>query len=116
VSVTADAQPVVARLDVVPVVLTLTPADGPSRTIGKARVIVTADRVYVYVDSSSGPAEAYSGRIDSIDGRNTTGWQVVAASGDVLFFRRGGGCLCGSQLKSFRPFPQGLVQGPYNLG
>lgn len=109
---TADEQPVVCRIDIAPATVTFTPHDGASQTIEGARVIVTADKVYVFRDGAP-PYEWYSGRLDSFDGRNTTGYQAVTANGDVVFFRRGGGCGCGSQVKSFRPFPQGLVQGSY---
>lgn len=110
-----DEPPVVCRLDIAPATLVFRSVDtGTEETIQQTRVIVTVDRVYVFRDGRP-PYEWYSARIESFEGRNTTGWQVVTAGGDILTFRRGGGCLCGSQLKSFRPFSQGLVQGPYDL-
>lgn len=106
--------PVVCRLDLAPAVVTFTPSDGESQVYEKLRVIVTADRIYIFRDDRPSPTLWYEGRIESFDGRNTTGYQVVTASGDVVHFRRGGGCLCGSQLRSFQPFPEGLVQGAFN--
>jgi hypothetical protein len=67
----------------------------------------------VFIDGAPSPVLHLEARLESFDGRNTTGWQAVTASGDVIYFKRSGGCLCGSQLRSFRPFPEGLVQGPY---
>ena len=109
-----DTQPVVCRVDLAPAVVTFTPHDGPSQVIEGARVIVTKDRIYVFRDGRP-PYIWYEGRLDSFDGRNTIGYQAVTANSDVVHFRRGGGCLCGSQIKSFQPFPQGLVQGHYDL-
>lgn len=106
-------EPVVIRLDLAPALTTFTPSDGESQVIGRTRVILTEDRIYVFVDGTP-PRLFYEGRIDSIEGRNTTGYQVLTASGDIVNFKRGTGCGgCGSQLRSFRPFPQGMVQGAY---
>lgn len=110
-----DVQPVVCRLDLAPARVTFTPADGPSVVHEKQRVIVTADRIYIFKDARPEPLLWYEARIETFDGRNTIGYQVTTAGGDTVHFTRGGGCLCGSQIKSFRPFPQGLVQGAYNL-
>lgn len=107
-----DAQPVVCRLDLAPANVTFTKSDAAPETFEGARVIVTADRIYIFRDGRP-PYIWFEGRIETFDGRNTTGYQSTTASGDTVFFRRGGGCMCGSQLRSFRPFPQGLVQGPY---
>jgi len=107
-----NAQPVVCRIDLVPAVVTFTAPDSAPESFDQARVIVTADRIYVYRDGRP-PYTWYEGRIESFEGRNTIGYQVVTADGSAIFFRRGSGCLCGSQLRSFRPFPQGLVQGKY---
>lgn len=105
--------PVVCRLDLAPAVATLTTPDGAPQQFNRARVIVTDERVYVFVDGNRTPVEAYSARIESVEGRNTIGYRVVTAGGDTVDFKRGGGCMCGSQLKAFRPFPEGLVQGTY---
>lgn len=104
---------VVVRLDLAPATVTFTPSDGESVEVLNTRVIVTADRIYVFKDTRPKPSLWLEYRIESIEGRNTIGYQVVTASGDVIYFKRGGGCACGSQIKSFRPFPQGMVQGPY---
>lgn len=106
--------PVVCRLDLAPATVTLTVAGGDRQVLEKLRVIVTADKVYLFRDARPAPTLWYEARIESFDGRNTTGYQLVTANGDVLQLKRGGGCLCGSQLKSFHPFPQGLVQGNFS--
>lgn len=108
-------EPVVVRLDLAPAFARLTPAEGLEETFQKARVIVTDERVYVWIDSPTGPVLRYEGRLESLEGRNTIGYQAITASGDAVYFKRSGGCACGSQLKSFRPFPQGMVQGAYAL-
>lgn len=112
---TAPTQPVVVRIDLAPAYVRITPVEGEPYELGRARVLVGQDTVWVYVDAHPEPKLQLSGRIESFDGRNTTGWQLVLASGDVIYFKRSSGCLCGSQLRSFRPFPEGLVQGPYNM-
>jgi len=106
-------EPVVVRIDLAPATVTYTPSDGESQVVGNTRVIVTADRIYVFSDTRPIPTSWIDQRIESIEGRNTIGYQVMTASGDIVHFKRGGGCACGSQIRSFRPFPQGMVQGPY---
>ena len=101
------------RLDLAPATVTYTPSDGESELVENCRVIVTADRIYVFRDTRPAPTLWLDHRIESIDGRNTIGYQVITAGGDIVYFKRGGGCACGSQIRSFRPFPQGMVQGPY---
>jgi hypothetical protein len=113
--VTTSAEPIVVRIDLAPAYVRVTPVGEDPYELGRARVIVGQDTVWVFVDSHPQPKLAVSGRIETFDGRNTTGWQLVTAAGDVVYFKRSSGCLCGSQLRSFRPFPQGLVQGPYSM-
>lgn len=108
-------QPVVVRLDLAPSLARITPPDAAETTYPRARVIVTDERIYVFVDSPTGPALAYEGRLESLEGRNTTGYQAITATGDAVYFKRGGGCMCGSRLRSFKPFPEGMVQGAYAM-
>lgn len=106
--------PVICRLDLVPATVTITRA-GVSEDWSLTRVIVTADTIYIFRDARPEPTLDFEGRIESFEGRNTIGYVVVTANDEVISFRRGGGCACGSLLKSFRPFPEGLVQGPFNI-
>lgn len=108
--VVADG-PVTCRLDLVPAAATIT-REGVSESWPLTRVIVTADRIYIFRDGRPQPTLDYEARIESFEGRNTIGWTVVTATGETVMFRRGGGCACGSLLRSFRPFPEGLIQGP----
>lgn len=108
-------EPIIVRLDLAPAFSRLTPADGEEQTFQKSRVIVSDDRVYVFIDSPRGPVLTFEGRLESLEGRNTTGYQAITATGDAVYFKRSGGCACGSQLKSFRPFSQGMVQGAYTM-
>lgn len=106
--------PVICRLDLTPARVTITSA-GVSVTWDQTRTIVTADTIYIFRDGRPQPTLDYEARIESIEGRNTIGWTVVTATDDVVTFRRGGGCACGSLLRSFKPFPEGLVQGPTSI-
>lgn len=107
--------PVVVRIDIAPSFTVITRPGEQGVTYDSSRTIVTADRVYVFRDDGrgAGPALFFEGRIESFDGRNTTGYTLVTADGTYVYFKRSTGCACGSRIKSFRPFPQGMVQGPY---
>jgi hypothetical protein len=110
------ADPVVARIDLAPAVLDITPADFPASPVEHmdgVRVIVSTDTVYVFKEGNPEPSLYTEGRLDEYSGRNTTGYTATTADGRSFFFKRSSGCLCGSRIRSFRPFPQGLVQGPY---
>lgn len=110
--------PVQCRLDLYPASLTLTrEEDGLTEAYQDVRVIITADRIYGFRDGTGGegPVEFMNERLASIDGRNSTGYTVTLADDRVAFMRRSTGCGCGSRLRGFRPFPQGLVQGPWEL-
>lgn len=103
--------PVLARIDIYPAGLVL---DGVMHD--NVRVIVTADTIYAWRDGTGGegPVEFLNERISDFNGRNTTGWEVTLADERVAFFRRSTGCGCGSRLRGFRPFPQGLSIGRFD--
>lgn len=106
--------PVVCRLDLVPALITVSGDENRDPvSYTTSRVVITADRMYAWVDSSEGPTLVLDVRIDDIQGRNTTGWTVTLADGREAFVKRGQGCACGSKLRGFRPFRQGLVQGAW---
>jgi len=109
--------PVVGRVDLVPALLTVTEPDKASYTIDGVRVIVTIDRVYVYQEDRRGgePNLYLEGGLEDFGGKNTTGYWVILDSGVHLQFRRSTGCACGGRIRSFRPFPQGLVMGQFGL-
>ena len=110
--------PVVCRLDLVPAVLTVSEgSEQEGVTYAQTRTIITADRIYAWADGTAGegPVIVLDARLDDIQGRNTTGWTVTLSDGREAFVKRGQGCACGSRLRGFRPFPQGLVQGPTTI-
>ena len=102
--------PVVARIDIYPANLTLSGVVHQN-----VRVIVTADTIYAWRDGTGGegPVGFLDERISDFDGRNTTGWEATLHDGRVAFFQRSTGCGCGSRLRGFRPFPQGLSIGAF---
>lgn len=83
----------------------------------KARVVVTTDALYVFVDSPQGPAVAFKARLDSAQGDRVNGYTFTFTpppddSTDpptprgraTLVAKAAGGCGCGSRLRSFTPF------------
>jgi len=71
----------------------------------KTAVYVTNKGIHLYHDSADGPVEAYQAPLLDFEGRATTGWTATTDDGDVIEFRRSSGCLCGSRLRGFDPFP-----------
>lgn len=69
-----------------------------------ARVIVTDDTLYVYMDGQGGPRVAYETRLEDFTGRRTIGYTVTAADGQEVAINRASGCGCGSRLRGFHPF------------
>lgn len=104
--------PVRCRLDIVPALLAVSGSDHEPEEYPQTRVVITADRIYAWADGppGEGPVLVLDSRLDAIAGRNTTGWTVTLSDGREAFVKRGQGCACGSRLRGFRPFPQGLVQ------
>ncbi len=100
--------PVIARLDLYPANIVIDGTMYPN-----VRVILTADEIYAFRDglNGEGPTELLHDRMDDFEGRNTIGWTVQASSVGEVFFQRSTGCGCGSRLRGFRPFPQGLSIG-----
>lgn len=77
-------------------------------THDNARVIITEDSLFIFVDSPGGPALAVNARLDEITGDRKTGYTARYASPGgnpaVLQFSPSGGCGCGSRLRSFTPW------------
>lgn len=107
--------PVVARVDIVPAVLKVTSPDGAEAQYDTVRVIVTLDTIYVWRENFQGsdPDLFIQEKIADFDGGNTRGYTATGDDGMVYFFRRAAGCACGSRIRSFRPFEQGLVVGAF---
>ena len=83
----------------------------------KARVIVTTDALFVFIDSPAGPAVALRARLDSAHGDRTNGYiftftpppdtsgdEPVARAQATVKVVPSQGCGCGSRLRSFTPF------------
>ena len=93
VAVTADVFPVTVDFQFIPQVVT------------KARFVLTqAGTVYVFTDSSYGPALLYSGVVTASEG-NKQDITITTPDG-VLTSVKAGGCGCGSRLRGFKPFEQ----------
>lgn len=93
----------IIRVDLFPASAVVKTSDGEV-SYPNARVIVTQDQAFVFTDSPTGPKQAWVGRLDEFDGRNTIGYTATLADESVISFRRSGGCGCGSRLRGFRPF------------
>lgn len=94
------------RFKLVPATVTITNEEaGTELTLPKTLIYVTNRGIHVYVDSFDGPVLEYQSLLDDFDGRATTGWTATTDDGDVIEFKRASGCLCGSRLRSFDPFP-----------
>lgn len=68
-----------------------------------ARVIVTDDSVYVYMDSENGPTSVYSARLADYVGDRQSG-EATSDEGDTVIISRASHCGCGSRLRGFHPF------------
>ena len=111
-------QPVIARLDLVPAIVTIAPpGDVSTQTLDGVRVILTADTVYIWQEDRRGgsPNLIFEERLADISGTPVRGYQVETDDGTVISFRRSTGCACGGRIRSFTPFPQGLVHGSFNI-
>lgn len=104
------------RLDLFPAAIS-SPNGSISFRHDKARVIVTTDALFIFVDSPQGPAVALRARLDAANGNrndgytftftpppDTSGDTPVARSQATLRVTPSGGCGCGSRLRSFTPF------------
>jgi hypothetical protein len=69
----------------------------------KARAILTADSVLVLTDGTTGPVVLYENRLEDVQFTSRTSVTATTADGEVTI-TRGGGCGCGSRLRSYRPF------------
>lgn len=88
------------RTDVYPASVQFSFTDNP---YPKARAILTADTVLILIDATGGPAVLYEGRLEDVRVVDRKHVVATTADGDVTI-SRGGGCGCGSTLKSYRPF------------
>jgi len=73
----------------------------------RTRAIVTADKVLVLVDASSGPAVLYESRLEDVQVVDRRQMVATTADGEVTISRQGG-CGCGSRLRSYRPFGKAI--------
>lgn len=104
------------RLDLFPANVT-----SPDRSVminhDKARVVVTTDALFVFIDSPQGPAIALKARLDSANGDRTNGYSFTFTpppdtstepptprARATVKVTPAGGCGCGSRLRSFTPF------------
>lgn len=94
------------RFNLYPLSTQVFDSDGnPQMANAATRNVVTDDEIYVYTDSSEGPAVWFTGRLDDFSGDATNGWTVETSEGQTVKFTRTTGCGCGSRLKGFNPFP-----------
>lgn len=77
----------------------------------KRRVIITDSHAYIFVDAAGGPIISNQWVLEDFSGRATTGYTVTVEGGDSFEVRRSTGCLCGSRLRSIRPFPEAPYVG-----
>lgn len=113
------------RADVYPANLAVAPPGAPRATslrvptstsstkyLQNVRVLVTQDSVIVLKDSHKGPEVIFYERLQDYtpppprpsrlrDAMRVREAQLTTDSGKTLAFHRGGGCGCGSQLKTF---------------
>lgn len=93
------------------IIADLFPAHTTSPDHPKARVIITTDDLYIFVDSPQGPASLLRAPIDHTRtrGNRTTGYDVYLTTrtpqAPPVTIRPTTQCGCGSQLPRFRPFP-----------
>ena len=98
VAVVADIFPATVNFQFVP------------QTVTKARFVLTqAGTVYVFTDSSYGPALLYSGVVTASEGVKKD--MTITTPDGVLTSVKAGGCGCGSRLRGFRPFEQSINVG-----
>lgn len=95
---------VAIRSDVFPASVQFSFADNP---YPKVRAIVTADEVIVLVEDGNPPGVLYQERLDDVSGTRQT-LTATTADGTVTI-ARGGGCACGSRLRSYRPFGRSVM-------
>lgn len=93
------------RIDLVPAnaQFTSTNPDVPDQFIPNARIIVTNDYAYVFVDGPN-TVRSLVGYLTGFTGSNKEGYTAHFPDGS-LYFRRSASCACGSRLRGVRPFP-----------
>jgi hypothetical protein len=77
-----------------------------------ARVLISAEHVWIFVDSADGPALLFQAAMDDVQGDRRQGYRITttpsASNPDPehvsLVVTRYANCGCGSRLRSFRPF------------
>lgn len=75
-----------------------------------ARVVITDDAVYVFMDGPNFREPVYEGRLEDYYVEGSVRY-AVTDSGDTLRITKASGCGCGSRLRGLRPFP-GVAQAP----
>jgi len=99
-----EARSVAVRSDVFPANVDFSFATNP---YPKTRAIVTADEVIVLVEDGNPPGVLYRERLEDVTGTRA---QVTATTADgTVTITRGGGCGCGSSLRSYRPFARSMA-------
>lgn len=91
------------RLDLFPANVTRVGTAGPYTN--RARVIITDQDFYVFLDAPGGPVCDVSGVLYDASGTNRTGYSVSLDDGTEYSVSRSTNCGCGSLLRGFRPFP-----------
>lgn len=104
------------RLDLFPAAVT-SPDGSVLVQHDKARVIITTDALFVFIDSPQGPAVALKARLDSAQGDRVNGYIMTFTPPPdtstnpptqrgkaTILVKPAGGCGCGSRLRSFTPF------------
>lgn len=104
------------RLDLFPAAIT-SPDNSVFFSHEKARVIVTTDGLFIFVDSPSGPAVALKARLSSAHGNRKDGYTFTYMPPPdtqtdpptpralaTLKVTPSSGCGCGSRLRSFTPW------------
>ena len=80
-----------------------------------ARVVMSADWVYVFADAPQGVVCVLYQQIYEIEGDRWDGFAITLVQsgtsdpGNTLIVTRSPGCGCGSRLKTFRPFTSSVA-------
>lgn len=71
----------------------------------RSRIIITDDAIHGFIDTFEGPKQSFSYRLDDFFGSPRDGYTALTSEGYTVTFSRAQGCLCGSRLRGFDPFP-----------
>lgn len=108
--VTAPA--VELRMDLFPARIVANPGDPEMETVYEiTRLLVGRDEIWAWAMVEGSPQLVLNERIESIEGRRTTGWTATLSDGSSVYFTRATGCGCGNPLRGWQP-PFQTTQGP----